>query len=402
MSDNEQNKQTVGDIRFNKFKPYDVSIINAANTSNVEFPLRAADYPVREETAALLRYFTTADSVVVPGDVQLPDGEAKSYWKKDPITHAVIDPIYPGDKDCDFWRELKHVVDVQIARGKDLSISDVNTIPEFSKNFVLPAVWKERGFNLEDVARAVQGEYPASVQATFIETVYKNGGAIDRDLHPPFRSRVDFIGKEIRMAAINTWAFEAVAPVNFNMKWNIGMPRPEEMAWKISIGQLTTSRDGVPEDLVASIKSMRLKNQFDFTAYKQTGSPTHPSFPAMHSAGSTCSLWLPALYELTDEQYCEALRVDFAVAYGRTVAGVHYPQDNLAGLNLGQRIIRENLPTFLKERYGYDIDKVKTRLEKLSFDWNTFDSAACTIDGVPAGEFLRAGLERGTKKVKHN
>jgi len=401
MSDNEK-EQKVGDIRFNKFEPHNFRIITLANKGNVKFPLRAADYPVREETATVLRCTTTADSVVVPGDVQLPEGEKEhSYWKKDPITHAVIDPVYPGDKDGDFWHELKHVVDVQIARVKDNSISAVNTMPEFSKNFVLPAIWKERGFNLEDVARAVQGEYPASVQATFIETVYKNGGDIDSDLCPPFRSQKDFIGKQVRMAAINTWAFEAVAPLNFKMKWNIGMPRPEEMAWKISIGGLTTSRDGVPEDLVASIKSMRLKNQYDFTAYKKTGSPTHPSFPAMHSAGSTCSLWLPALYEITDEQYCEALRVDFAVSYGRTVAGVHYAQDNLAGLNLGQRIIRENLPAFLK-RYGYDEGKVKTRLKKLSFDWNTFDGAACTINGVPAGEFLRAGLERGTKKAKHN
>jgi hypothetical protein len=41
----------------------------------------------------------------------------------------------------------------------------------------------------------------------------------------------------------------------------------------------------------------------------------------MHAAGSSCSYWIPAVAKLTPEQYCEALRVDFAVAFARTVAG---------------------------------------------------------------------------------
>jgi hypothetical protein len=50
--------------------------------------------------------------------------------------------------------------------------------------------------------------------------------------------------------------------------------------------------------------------------------------------------------------------VDYALAYGCTVARVHYQQDNLAGLNIGQRIIREKLPNFLEKNYGYDSAKV--------------------------------------------
>ena len=60
----------------------------------------------------------------------------------------------------------------------------------------------------------------------------------------------------------------------------------------------------------------------------------------MHSAGSTVSYWLPAIAQITGEDYCEALRVDYAVSYGRTVARVHYQLDNLAGLNIGQRLVR--------------------------------------------------------------
>jgi hypothetical protein len=51
------------------------------------------------------------------------------------------------------------------------------------------------------------------------------------------------------------------------------------------------------------------------------GSPLHPSWPAMHAAGSTCSYWLPAIAKISPEQYCEALRLDYAVAFARTVAG---------------------------------------------------------------------------------
>jgi hypothetical protein len=148
-----------------------------------------------------------------------------------------------------------------------------------------------------------------------------------------------------------------------------------------------TEKEGVPKDLIEDIESMKVCSPADFTAY-DNGSPTHPSFPGMHSAGSTCSLWLACLYDLTPDQYCEALHVDYAVAFGRTVAGVHYQQDNLAGVNIGQRIIREKLPEFLENNYGYDSAKVAKRLKDLSFDWNKFDSKDYTIDGKSGGDFL--------------
>jgi hypothetical protein len=99
------------------------------------------------------------------------------------------------------------------------------------------------------------------------------------------------------------------------------MPRPEEMAWLIA-SDAFTSADGVPQDIVDDLQSMNLKHAADFTAYED-GSPMHPSWPAMHAAASVCSYWLPAIAKVTPEQYCEALRVDYAVAYARTVAGVH-------------------------------------------------------------------------------
>lgn len=171
--------------------------------------------------------------------------------------------------------------------------------------------------------------------------------------------------------SLNLQAVDAVAPITFLLKWHTGVPRPEEVAWLISRG-VYTAKDGVPVDIVESIQSMDLQHATDFTAYPM-GSPMHPSWPAMHSSASTCSIWLPVVVQLTAEQYCEALRVDYAVSFARKVAGVHYQQDNIAGLNLGRLVMMEKLPTMLYDMYGVDPVKVQERLEYLQFDWEDFN-----------------------------
>jgi membrane-associated phospholipid phosphatase len=103
------------------------------------------------------------------------------------------------------------------------------------------------------------------------------------------------------------------------------------MAWKIHTGEVP--KEYVNETLYDMIKSMNLSSPTDFTAYPE-GCPNHPSWPAMHSAKSTVSLWLAVVANLTDEQYCQALLTDYIVSYARTYAGVHFKSDNLDGLNL--------------------------------------------------------------------
>ena len=176
--------------------------------------------------------------------------------------------------------------------------------------------------SLTDIANAVKGEYPGYHQATIIEQMFKDGIEMHRDMSP-FRSAVDFVGTEVRMASINIWSVEEVAAIDFMLKWNVGMPRPEEVVWLIANGGFTTENDDIPADIVTLIKSMNLSHAAEFTAYED-GSPMHPSYPAMHSAASTCSYWIPAICKITPDQYCEALRVDYATSYARTVAGVHY------------------------------------------------------------------------------
>jgi hypothetical protein len=62
--------------------------------------------------------------------------------------------------------------------------------------------------------------------------------------------------------------------------------------------------------------------------------------------------------------------------------------DNLAGLNIGFHILKEKLPFHLAHYYGYDEELMRSRLEALMFDWETFDPYNCTIDGIPVGERL--------------
>ena len=141
---------------------------------------------------------------------------------------------------------------------------------------------------------------------------------------------------------------------------------------------IITEADGVPGDVVTAVKAMNLTRAEDFTHYDE-GCPQHPSWPAMHSASSAASLWLAVVADLTADQYCQVLRTDYAVSLARTVAGVHYTTDNIAGLNLGQKVLADKLAAHLSEKYGADPQVVQDKIDSLTFDWNTFDPATCTV-----------------------
>jgi hypothetical protein len=61
-----------------------------------------------------------------------------------------------------------------------------------------------------------------------------------------------FFGVQYRSVAINGWVLATSQPITYRVKWNYGRPRPEEIAWLITTGNLTPP-DGVPADLVATV-----------------------------------------------------------------------------------------------------------------------------------------------------
>jgi hypothetical protein len=172
-----------------------------------------------------------------------------------------------------------------------------------------------------------------------------------------------------------------IGPTNFSAKYFAGRARPEEVAWAI-----TCSHEGfgntagcdtvfqfelpstVPNDIVQAIAGINLKIMEDFCQNSE-GAPPHPSWPAMHSTSSNISLWLDVVSKLTPEQALKAKKTDLAVAMGRTVAGVHYKDDNAAALAMGQDIVARELPHYLASKDGADPLKVKAKVESLRFDW---------------------------------
>lgn len=160
-----------------------------------------------------------------------------------------------------------------------------------------------------------------------------------------------------------------VGPYNFAAKWHAGRARPEEVVWAIKIGQLS---EGVPQDIKDAVALMNINSATEFTAYPE-GSPNHPSWPAMHSAIASVSFWLSVVLDLNDEQLCQARLTDYGISYARTVAGVHYPSDNLTGMNLAQEVLAKKMAAFLSEKYGSDKALIEAKIAANRFDWNTFE-----------------------------
>lgn len=146
-------------------------------------------------------------------------------------------------------------------------------------------------------------------QAELIETFIRLRVPLDPDIVPSVNA-VDFLRYEILLAELNTWAISMVGPSNFGLKFSGGRARPEEIVWFLKNAQANRAAElatwGVPNDILNAIANMDLSHPYDFTAYDE-GSPTHPSWPAMHSAASVASFWLAMLLDLSKEQRCEAM-----------------------------------------------------------------------------------------------
>ena len=338
-------------IRFNK-----IMINPLYNLSSIDLPLTPEDYPISLETFRWLRY-TSACSVNFPANCR------ECFDFQELVDYVGGPPPFPSSNETDpYWSELAHVVKIQKLRREGV---DPNTI------MPLPDLWKNK--TIQEVAEAVHDEFPGIFHAELLHVMDKAKSIkVDRNIIP-LVTVIDFCRAMVMLADMVTWGIARVGPTNFGIKWFVGMPRPEEVAFKIASGQITT---GPPAALVEDIKAFNLTAAPNFTAYPE-GSPPHPSWPAMHSAGSAASFWLPVVLDLTPKQLCQIKLTDWAVSYARTVAGVHYVTDNIAGLNLGQEIVARRLPAFLNEHYGTDLERLAIKMEAMRFDWTDFLDSDC-------------------------
>lgn len=53
--------------------------------------------------------------------------------------------------------------------------------------------------------------------------------------------------------------------------------------------------------------------------------------------------------------------------------------DNIAGLNMGQQVIAENLAHHMAYTYGGEAECYQEKIDKLRFDWNTFNPRTCKV-----------------------
>jgi len=348
------------DIRFEKFN---FTSSNVASNVRVEKDIK---FPIDQENADYLRKNSRSVSVVLYEDRCENDVNIEEALEalKD---KGLFPPTHPEDED--FWPEFHEVVNAQVhVKRKKENPCMRDPIAD-----VMPAMtqlW--RGFGILDVAEAVHDEFPGIYHNQMIANWLARPGYLNGSDIIPKTGMIDFLRGPVFLSDMIGYAIRAVGECNFTLKWKVGRARPEEVALKA----VTTGIAKIPEDTLTLLKEMDFKTATEFTAYDE-GSPTHPSWPAMHSAASAGSYWLDITMDLTEEQLCEARMLDYSVSYARTVAGVHYRTDNEAGLMVGQEILSQTLPTYLHEVYGANKKAVEKLAKDKLYNWTTFTDSDC-------------------------
>jgi len=361
---------------------------------------------------------TPADALALADVSSNPNDAESPVDYRDTANNIVITPMgfgsvpaptFPqseGAAGDAFWAEFNEVVQLQKLRKENPGRSIADFID-------VPALFLANGWTtLATASAAVRSDFPTHFPTLMVGKLLSrdcNARPDCRDTDPtccvtfrtdvtPKRSGSDFVRNQVLLARLIGWAVSEVSDSAFATKWYYGRPRPEEVAMAVKggdYGACTRVPDAMKSTLAAP--GFGMGAAADFTAYDtpgsggtkddctmtSCGSPRHPSFPAMHSAASAASLYLPLVLKLNTAQITELRKLDFAVATSRTFAGVHYPTDNRAGLNVGQEVLAKQLPGFFADQFGGSSKgketlraKVEAELAALSYDWR--DHQACT------------------------
>ncbi len=187
--------------RFAKFTMYD-----GKEKPNMQ---STSAYPMSQEVSTLLRFHSNAYSVVT-----LQDYEMKHH----DVTHY-IDKVggYPArpttDLNGEYWDHFRFVCQMQQLRRE-------GKLPSDPKIWNPPELWAND--DAYTVAERVHDEYPGENQAALLAHWFANGGRRTIKLDSsilPFRCVEDFIGTEVRLAALNTWAITSTLVHALNGLW---------------------------------------------------------------------------------------------------------------------------------------------------------------------------------------
>lgn len=173
--------------RFDKFEMYD-----GEEKPNMQ---STSAYPMSQEVTTLLRYHSNAYSVVTPQDYRMKGHDVTHYIEK-----VGGYPARPTtDRNSEYWAQFKFVCEMQLLRRQ-------GKLPDDAKIWTPPALWEND--DAYKVAEKVHDEYPGENQANLLAQWFGYGRTtiqLDEAILP-FRCVEDFIGTEVRLAALNTWA----------------------------------------------------------------------------------------------------------------------------------------------------------------------------------------------------
>lgn len=333
------------------------------------------DFPLTKNQATYLQSYSRSISIVLQGPNEECNDILFSKVNDRLKKNKLSPPLHPGDKK--FWFEFEEVVKVQTLLKQSQRGEIAEPLHKVMPLSSLPELWKDYG--ISDVSQAVNDEFPGVYHSQMIANWLKDGLSTNELI--PKSGNVDFLRGPVFFSDMIGVAIRLVGSCNFALKWNFGLARPEEIAYKIKTGDIAAPRFKNMINFTDTVDKLDYDTSTGFTDY-DVGSPNHPSWPAMHSAASAASFWLNIVTDLSVEQLCEARKLDYAISYARTVAGVHYPQDNIAGLIAGQEILIQTLPKYLHIVYGSDKAKVKDRARLASYDWKRFTSSDCYLGKI--------------------
>jgi len=332
-------------------------------------------FPLNITSAEYLRENSKSISVVLPEEGCTTDVNFERV--KDALRNVPGESLYPPSNPDDtnstiFWKYFEEVLKVRsdIKKKEDNLCLD-DPIEEFMPCSSMPKMWRE--YDYADVAEAVHDEFPGIYHIQLItswldeKSLMLNGDII------PKSAQADFLRGPVMLSDMVGTAIRIIGDCNFVLKWEQGRSRPEEIAWRIHANDV---HPPLSSNTTVDINGMNLDSAPSFTSYDE-GSPNHPSWPAMHSAASGASLWLNVIANLTDVQKCEIRKLDYAIAFARTVAGVHYTDDNLAGLIVGQEILSQKLPDYLASVYGGNRYLTELAIKNAQYDWTSFKDSDC-------------------------